>query len=376
VDPAQNAKLQMLHQCWAVGQWERMEMLGRELLVPAPSDADLLNAVGVAVFQLDRRDEARRFFEEAMVNEPDHAPSHSMMGWYWARKKKFKLAEECVRRALAINPSDDDYWVQLGRIMYIQHNYRAAKTCAAKALALEAGNVSAVALDAEADAIADGVGTATPQERRARVESALSLEPENADLHESLGEALEDEGRLREAEERYRESLALDPSRPWLWRKVRRMGLMRDRVDSLLSSPWRLGLWLINEGEFITVFLGLISCVIWAVVCAPIAFLYRLMFRVELEFLAARGTREVSISFGRRILRFVLLGISASVYWLFVWWLTRQDGAWGAAGWGVKVLLFGLVGAGLFFMIRETISESRHRKTLAELSVGEGEGEE
>jgi hypothetical protein len=80
VDPAQNAKLQMLHQCWAGGQWERMEMLGRELLVPTPSDADLLSAVGVAVFQLDRRDEARRFFEEAIVNEPDHAPSHSMMG--------------------------------------------------------------------------------------------------------------------------------------------------------------------------------------------------------------------------------------------------------------------------------------------------------
>jgi Flp pilus assembly protein TadD len=53
-----------------------MEMLGRELLVPTPSDADLLSAVGVAVFQLDRRDEARRFFEEAIVNEPDHAPSH------------------------------------------------------------------------------------------------------------------------------------------------------------------------------------------------------------------------------------------------------------------------------------------------------------
>ena len=203
--------------------------------------------------------------------------------------------------------------------MLIQRNFRAAKTCAARTLSLEAENVSAVALDAEADAIADGVGTATPQERRARVESALSLEPENADLHESLG------------------------------------------------------LWLINEGEFIKVFLGLISGAIWAVVCAPIAFLDRLMFRVELEFLAARGTREVRISFGRRILRFVLLGLSASVYWPFVWWLTRQDGVWGVAGWGVKVLLFGLVGVGVLYMIRESIAESRHRKTLGELSRGEGE---
>lgn len=40
MDPTQNAKLQMLHQCWAVGQWERMEMLGRELLVPTPSIAE------------------------------------------------------------------------------------------------------------------------------------------------------------------------------------------------------------------------------------------------------------------------------------------------------------------------------------------------
>jgi hypothetical protein len=45
----------------------------------------------------------------------------------------------------------------------------------------------------------------------------------------------------------------------------------------------------------------------------------------------------------------------------------------GVAGWGVKVLFFGLVGVGVFYMIRESIAESRHRKTLGELSRGEGE---
>jgi hypothetical protein len=164
-------------------------------------------------------------------------------------------------------------------------------------------------------AIADGVGTATPQERRLRVESALSLEPENTDLHESLG------------------------------------------------------LWLINEGEFIKVFLGLISGAIWAVVCAPIAFLDRLMFRVELEFLAARGTREVRISFGRRILRFVLLWISASVYWPFVWWLTRQDGVWGSLA-GASKCSSSDWSECFFYMIRESIAESRHRKTMGELTRG------
>ena len=76
------------------GQWERMEAIARELLLTMPQDADILNAVGVAVFQLERREEAVTYFRQALVNEPETTPpSHSMMGWYWARRKKFPRAE-------------------------------------------------------------------------------------------------------------------------------------------------------------------------------------------------------------------------------------------------------------------------------------------
>ena len=106
------------------------------------------------------------------------------------------------------------------------------------------------------------VGKVSPLERRERIEGALSLEPDNADLHEALGEAYFDSGRVREAEERFREALALDPSRPWLWRKVRRMGLKRDPIDRVLSAPWRLGLWLLNEGDFAPLLMGLVLCAV------------------------------------------------------------------------------------------------------------------
>lgn len=340
--------------------------MGRELLVSSPNDADLLSAVGLAIFQQERREEAKGYFMQAIVNDPDHADSHSRLGWYWLRKKKYAKAEDSVRRAISIEASDDYYWIQLGRIMLVQGNTRASCKCAERALALDAGNVEAIALHTEAESRGDGIGVATPQQRQERLEAALGLEPDNADLHEALGESLEDQGRLQEAEERYRESLALDPSRPWLWGKVRRMGLKRDWVDRILGSPWRFGLWLIGEGEFITLFLGLISCAVWVLVCAPISFLYRLLFRVELELLAARGTREASIPFWRRILRFVLLGVAGGVYWSIIWWILQQENTWWLAGWAVRILLFGLVLVGLWWAVRETISEGRHRRTLRE----------
>lgn len=366
MDSSQDAKWTLMQQSWSAGNWERMESLGKELLVGNPHDPDLLSAVGLAIFQQDRREEAKGYFTQAIANDPDHAESHSRMGWYWLRKKKYAKAEECVRRAISIEASDEHFWIQLGRILLVQGNTRVACKCAERALALDAGNVEAIALHTEAESRSDGIGTATPEEREQRLEAALGLEPDNADLHEALGEALEDQGRLREAEERYRESLALDPSRPWLWSKVRRMGLKRDWIDNILSAPWRFGLWLIGEGEFITLFLGLISCAVWVLVCAPISFLYRLLFRVELELLAARGTREVSISPWRRALRFVLLGIAGAVYWTVVWWVVNQENTWWLAGWALRIFLMGLILVCLYWSIRQTISESRHRRTLRE----------
>lgn len=376
VDPVEHAKWQMMQHCWAVGQWERMEALGRELLVTMPRDADLLNAVGVAVFQRDRREEAAAFFREAIVSEPDHASSHAMMGWYWARRKKFSRAEPCLQTAISLEPSNDQFWVELGQIMLIQGNHRGARTCAGKALGLNPENVSAVALDSEAEGLGGGVGQGTPAERRARLEAALAMEPDNSDLHEALGEVFRAEGLLRESEERFRESLALDPSRPWLWRKVRRMGLKRDPVDRVLSGPWRMGLWLLQEGEFITLLLGLLMCGAWALVFGPVSFLYRLLFRVELELLAARGTRSVTVSRGRRVLRLLLLAIAAGCYWALVWWLMQQPVTWIAMKWLVMGMVFVIVGFGIYYGIREVCCESRHRRTLRELGGDGGKSEE
>ena len=360
-----------MEQCRAAGQWERMEALGKELLVTSPEESELLSAVGVAVFQQDRLEESRKYFEGAIVNEPDHDASHAGMGWYWVRKKKFASAEECLRRALVISPESDYHWIDLGRILLMQGNARGGKTCAEKALAIDSGNVDAIALHADAESAGEGIGRTPAAVRRERLEGALGLEPENANLHEALGEVLQEEGRLREAEERYREALALDPTRPWLWRKVRRMGLKRDGIDYLLSLPWRIGLWFIAEREFITIVIGLVFCAVWAAILGPISFLYRMMFRVELELLAARGTREVSISIGRRILRFVFLAIAAALYWAFIWWLLQQSQTWWFAGLGLKVILFGLIGFGIYLGIREVVAEPRHRSALQELDGGE-----
>lgn len=370
MESSERAKWQMMQHCWESGQWERMEALGRDLLATMPSDADVLNAVGVAVFQLGRREEAAALFREALVNEPDHAPSHAMMGWYWARRKRFGQAEGCLQTAISIDPTADDFWVDLGQVMLVQGNHRGAKTCAAKALALNAGNAGAVALDAEAERASDGIGRASPSQRRVRIESALAMEPDNPALHEALGEVYQEEGRLREAEERFRESLALDPSRPWLWGKVRRMGLKRDRIDRLLSAPWRFGLWLLSERHFGPLALGLLVCGVWAAVVGPVSFLYRAMFRIELELLAARGTRSASISPGRRAVRLGLLAIAAALYWWLVWWLARLDVTWLVAKWAMFSLIFVLIGAGIFYSVREVRSDMRHRRALRKLEEG------
>ena len=102
----------------------------------------------------------------------------------------------------------------------------------------------------------------------------------------------------------------------------------------------------------------------------PISFLYRLMFRVELELLAARGTRSVRVSLGRRILRLLLVAISAALYWSLIWYLINVDGAWTVVGWTAAGAFFLLMAVGCYFGLREFRSDLRHRKALRELDGG------
>jgi tetratricopeptide (TPR) repeat protein len=184
------------------GDYAGAHRLLRQALALAPGDVLVLGAIGAVLRKEHRLDEALAVLDRVVAAEPGHSAAWLERGYALEALRSEAAAVESYSRALAIDPNLAPALGKLADIAAKKGEQDSARSCAAKALAIDPLNPAATfalaVLEIEAR---DGEPAA------ARLERLLSspLKPEDRTRALTLlGDALDRQGRSAEAFEAYR----------------------------------------------------------------------------------------------------------------------------------------------------------------------------
>jgi tetratricopeptide (TPR) repeat protein len=209
----------LLNSAWgAQGRLDNAERFFGAILRDRPEDAGAHNALGEVLMDRGKVEEAYRHFQEALRLEPDHPLAHYNLGQILLQQRPAEAARH-FRIFLGDNPKSAQGHNLLGLALLEMGQHEEAIVHFEKALqvAPEAARLSVHVPDAAP--ILFNLGSAW-QARRQWSRAAgcfaqsVALKPLNSKYHRALAFAWDQEGRHKEAQGEYRESVRLHPTWP------------------------------------------------------------------------------------------------------------------------------------------------------------------
>jgi tetratricopeptide (TPR) repeat protein len=201
--------LALVEQQRQAGRLDVAEKLCRQILQVTPDQAEMLQALGVIVYQSGRSAEGIELVRKAIAANGAVAAFHANLCELCRRAGRFDEAVAAGRQAVALAPGLAQAHNNLGIACFERQEYDAAESSYRRALALapdlpevhsNLGNV----LQAQGK-----LAEAVEAHRR-----AIALKPDYADGLANLGTVLRLMRRYAEAEAHYRQALALKPQHP------------------------------------------------------------------------------------------------------------------------------------------------------------------
>jgi len=221
------------------GDHQGAERAFRRGLEIAPDNVELRNSLGWTLFQDGRTAEAVAEYRRALAGKPDHAKSHNNLALALVELGELEEAASHFKASLAIEPKAEIYsdlgfiMAQLGNSQEALANYEKALDldphCASAHFNLAVTFVRAGAF-AEAEThyrqalpgrptaeTYNGLGYVLAQQGRedeavAAFGKAIEVDPKFTPAYNNLAGTLEEQGKLADAAEYYRRSLAERPS--------------------------------------------------------------------------------------------------------------------------------------------------------------------
>jgi tetratricopeptide (TPR) repeat protein len=230
-----------------LGRLEDAEEALRAALREEPDDPLAYAILSLVLLDLERGAEALEAASKTIALAPDVPLGHVARAQALVSLGRFDEAEGSAREAIRLDPEDADGWIMLAGAQLGRERWDEALSAAEKALSLEPESETARGLRAVALAMSQP-GT---EWQRAAAE-ALAVAPDRSAAHTYAGFAHLVGGSEREAAERFREALRLDPesevaqagladamkaAHP-LYRPIFRFFLWQQR----LSRGWRIAL--------------------------------------------------------------------------------------------------------------------------------------
>lgn len=180
-------------------------------------------------------------YQQALAIDPDYAPAWAGLSVTYRYQvnvglreftEGMTLAREAVQRALELDENLAVAWGSLGQIEMLEAwNWQAAERAIQTALTLEPGN---------ADVLSDAAGLATVVGRlddaAALLRRALSLDPLSQSAQNGLGLSYMSAGRLDEAEAVFQRLIDLNPEYPWGLTNLARVQLLKGEPEAALTS--------------------------------------------------------------------------------------------------------------------------------------------
>ena len=229
-----------------VRAWKRLGMIrvrgGRSLeavpllcraLAANPSDAECLNALGVALHDLGRLDMALVCYRQAIGIRPDLATLFYNLARALGDLGFREAAIEQYRHALWLRPDDAKALNALGLLLHEQGRWAEALDCYSQAVAIQPDHAAAHSNQGNLLRALGRLNEALEAQIR-----ALSIQPGCAELHANLGTVLQEQGRLDEALAAYRQATEIQPGDPIIESRQ----LFLQNVAARESPAWLLDL--------------------------------------------------------------------------------------------------------------------------------------
>ena len=176
------------------------------LAPPGPVLAEAQAMLGELKRDMGDREGAQSYFSLATETDPDAANPWAALGDMAREESRWDDALRCYREALMREPDAADLQVQLGYVLLETHQGPAAEQAFLQALELDPGEYSAYLGLSEVYRFAN-----RRVDQMRMVDQAMTLAPEDADVWNAKGVALEVTTQWREATEAYEKALALEP---------------------------------------------------------------------------------------------------------------------------------------------------------------------
>lgn len=176
------------------------------LAPPVPVLAEAQALLGELKLDTGDRDGAVSYFTLAAETDPEAANPWAALGSMAQEESRWEDALRCFREALMREPDAADLQVQLGYALLETRQGGAAEQAFLQALELDPGEYSAYLGLSEVYRFAN-----RREDQISMVDQAMTLAPEDADVWNARGVALEVTDRWLEATEAYQKALALEP---------------------------------------------------------------------------------------------------------------------------------------------------------------------
>jgi Flp pilus assembly protein TadD len=188
-----------------LGRLDDAEEALRKVLREDPDDPVAHGILALVLLDLDRADEALQAASTTIALAPDLSLGHTASAQALLSLGRFDDAEASANEAIRIDPEDPDPWVLLTAADLGRGRWPDALSAADKALSLEPQSESARGLRAVALAMSKGA------DWQEAADQTLAVAPDSALAHAFSAQAYLARGGEREAAERFREALRLDP---------------------------------------------------------------------------------------------------------------------------------------------------------------------
>lgn len=226
----------------------------QQVLSKDPQNDIALSLFGQCLLEEKKTDEAITVFQQAIALEPENAFYFYLLGFAYYIKSDYVKAVEELSNAIRMNPYAAEFFGLLGHVYIGQLKYETALEKADEGLALDPENITA--LNARSIALNKLRRTDDAVET---MKTTLSMDPDNAITHATVGWNFLEKGKHKEATTHFREALRIDPDM-----QAAKMGLKEALKSVIPPYRWLLqfSFWVNNKGKnfrwgfFIAIYIG------------------------------------------------------------------------------------------------------------------------
>lgn len=221
-------------------QLQKAERLARDILASRPNQPDANNILGVILFRQGKIEEGLEKIRHAAAIDPSNPNYFANLGEMERKAKNQDAAQVALERAIALDPRSAQAHNNLGIVHFDKQDFEKAAECYRAAIVLKEDYAEAHNNLGNAMRALDDIHGAVEEYER-----AIDLREEYAEAYNNMATALRDLQRIEEAEYSYRRAIQIRPDylealnnlTNLLVREKRHEEALRVLGDALKSHP-------------------------------------------------------------------------------------------------------------------------------------------